>query len=207
MAHAKSLSGAIRRYLTSQDRGDSIRSMPQAHAREANTSLSLTEEDEGTHWLLGLFSPFEGARQEDLAGARDAQGWCWNSACRQGGPEKFVDPSHHQPPSSHKGPLDAPDSQKPAELVQEVWPLCGCWQDVQPSQELAWGLPSRPCAPHSSHGFGSLFCWAASCMCNVWHSPALCCGGADRRGSLPASAQGSPRTGKRLEVARPLPPG
>lgn len=207
MAHAKSLTGAIRRYLTSQDRGDSIRSMPQAHAGEANTSLSLTEEDEGTHWLLGLFSPFEDARQEDLAGAKDAQGWHWNSACRQGGPEKFMDPSHHQPPSSHKGPLDAPDSQKPAGIMLEVWPLRGCWQDVQPSQKLALGAPLMALCTPLQPWFGSLFCWAASCMCNVWHSPALCCGGADRRGSLPASAQGSPRTGERLEVAWPLPPG
>lgn len=52
-----------------------------------------------------------------------------------------MDPSHHQPPSSHKGPLDAPDSQKPAEIMLEVWPLRGCWQDVQPSQELALGAP------------------------------------------------------------------
>lgn len=66
----------------------------------------------------------------------------------KGGPDKFVDPSHHQPPSSHKGPLDASDSQKPAEIVLEVWPLCGCWQDVQPSQELALGAPlTALCTP------------------------------------------------------------
>lgn len=165
--------------------------------------------------MLGLFSHFEGTRQGNWAGAKGARSWHHRDAHRGGDAKGMADViqsslvslcsggPRHKSPSPHTGPLDAPDSQQPAQTVLESWALCVSLEmALSPSRNWPQET-SSPLTPHLSLGSGSHFCWGAGVMHSTDLHPALV--GLEGRSSPPASAQGSSRPGEGLGVTWPLP--